>query len=367
MDAVPLGAPWRILNEASSHLPGTPFGAERHPSAYIEVRKIKQCKIRTPMGNRNVARLMRAPEGWHPSPGKGAERMLRKAGMLAVPVLCGCLGAGSSETLGSQSRGDAGIASAECVVVVDADGDGFPRYDITSCGAFGPDAGDALRFGEDCDDSDPDGQVLRYEDHDGDGFGAGERVCVPMAAEGFATSGTDCDDDDAVIAPVPLGAVLERDEERPLDGTDSNCDGNDFPFLNGTLEGALQLDHARLQVTGNVGCEGHGLAIVAVEHIESCSGGYALYLLNRGSEAVPAGEASLRTETMAYNLEARAWLPTGEVTSSALPAISAGEVIRTVAHEPAHVQVELVGATSGTCKPSSTTGHIDSPRRECFY
>ncbi|GDX83354.1 hypothetical protein LBMAG42_51650 [Deltaproteobacteria bacterium] len=87
----------------------------------------------------------------------------------------------------------------------DADGDGFVRA-------------------EDCDDADPQvSQLHRYEDGDGDGYGAGavKAACSEGAAErrGLVKKKGDCNDNDASVHP---GAA-----DAPLDGADSNCDGDD--------------------------------------------------------------------------------------------------------------------------------------------
>lgn len=121
---------------------------------------------------------------------------------------------------------------------VDDDGDGHgatvtlssPDLDCSSAGES--------NVGDDCDDSvtstfagapeavadgvdqDCDGKELCYVDADGDGDGAAltlESPNTPCDGAGESTTGTDCDDADALRW---TGA-----EEVPLDGRDSDCDG----------------------------------------------------------------------------------------------------------------------------------------------
>lgn len=82
--------------------------------------------------------------------------------------------------------------------------------------------GDGLRFGVDCDDSDPavGGRMLRYYDGDRDGHGApGIMGMVCPYVPGHADAATDCDDFRADVHP---GAY-----DPAGDGVDQDCDGVD--------------------------------------------------------------------------------------------------------------------------------------------
>jgi hypothetical protein len=78
----------------------------------------------------------------------------------------------------------------------------------------------------DCDgeiDDDPDDPTIFFPDADGDGYGDGDSSTASCEApEGYITDGTDCDDTDAEVHPGSTAL------EVPLDGIDTDCDGNDF-------------------------------------------------------------------------------------------------------------------------------------------
>ena len=67
----------------------------------------------------------------------------------------------------------------------------------------------------------PGGEVTWFEDGDGDGFGAEVTGCE-VPGTGTVERGGDCDDREATAFP---GSTAR---EIPLDGIDTDCDGNDF-------------------------------------------------------------------------------------------------------------------------------------------
>ena len=67
----------------------------------------------------------------------------------------------------------------------------------------------------------PPGRTRLYADADEDGRGDATHPlgCAVPEAQAYATTGDDCDDDDATVHPDA--------DEIPGDGVDSNCDGED--------------------------------------------------------------------------------------------------------------------------------------------
>ncbi len=138
-------------------------------------------------------------------------------------------GASSIDT-GDTADTDTGD-SADTAAFLDADGDGSPAgLDCDDANAAvhpgASEACDDADVDEDCDGAADDadtrarGQVLRYADLDGDGFGwvaAAVAVCDELA--GYVDDATDCDDTDATISP---GAAEVCD-----DTVDQDCSGAD--------------------------------------------------------------------------------------------------------------------------------------------
>jgi len=139
-------------------------------------------------------------------------------------------------------------ATDESVWYLDNDGDGYgdDAETTTSCdsppGSWAPEGGDcddrdaSLSPGEpedcdgidnDCDDEideEPEDGLMVWTDLDGDGYGdpATETTVCDGDSDGYVVDNTDCDDSDPTAYPGSLAT------EVPFDGTDQDCDGNDF-------------------------------------------------------------------------------------------------------------------------------------------
>ncbi len=158
----------------------------------------------------------------------------------AVDAYLGCVDADVDGYCADDDCDD-GDSSVPFLLYTDDDGDGFGAGSAASEGCqeeaglvatgtdcndrkaeINPDAQevcDSRSTDEDCDgvsdDDDPSvtNQVSRYEDQDGDGYGAGDPV--NQCDEGGAQSGGDCDDDDRDVHP---------DQYEACDGKDNDCD-----------------------------------------------------------------------------------------------------------------------------------------------
>jgi hypothetical protein len=86
----------------------------------------------------------------------------------------------------------------------DGDGDGMP---------------DISHGGNDCDDSNSHFQnFVGHPDGDGDGFGSSVTIRRCYSSD-LVSDNSDCDDSNSIVHPSA--------RDTPLDGTDSNCDGDD--------------------------------------------------------------------------------------------------------------------------------------------
>jgi hypothetical protein len=138
----------------------------------------------------------------------------------------------------------------------DADGDGIGAGESTCNGCNGATAAPEgySYYGDDCDDDDPNVEVLVYPDGDGDGRGVADEaqgLCADRPIpDGYSVFSTDCDDDDPLVHP---GAT-----ERFFDGIDSDCDGEDDPISCSPERecGCDALDRSRQTVETTAGCEG---------------------------------------------------------------------------------------------------------------
>src|SRR5262245_53166497 len=148
-----------------------------------------------------------------------ARKNTRSALSLVLPLalVLGCSGK-TEDTVTQQSP------SAECPRYVDQDGDGYMRADRSEC----PTPSFELTDEDDCDDENPDLHfaVPYFADVDEDGYGEASDItwaCENAKIAGYVPRAGDCNDADPnVVAPGP---------EAPFDGVDSNCDGNDAPYL----------------------------------------------------------------------------------------------------------------------------------------
>jgi hypothetical protein len=102
----------------------------------------------------------------------------------------------------------------------------------------------------DCDDTDPSRVDYFYVDADGDGVGAGERICL-LPGLGYSAWRGDCDDADAARSP--------RAFEISGDGVDSDCDELD----DGRCSSLVPLTEYRFlpSVTVDPGCAGPSLTL----------------------------------------------------------------------------------------------------------
>lgn len=223
----------------------------------------------------------------------------------------------------------------------DADGDGYgiPRVEsVWGCRGdviegFAPNV-------DDCDDADPALHGWRYVDADGDEGGNGEPVCVGDGEPGFAPLANDCDDADPAIHDRAEG-------EQPLDGVDTNCDGDDYPHL--TLVGG-----PLLAISEASRCEGSALSIVAVELNFDCGGGFGLQIGNRGSVAIESGRVLVTPSGgRGYEIE--------------LPRLAPGEVVsRLVGGGGGYTITLSSGADAGACTPMSEAGNVEAAYVDCF-
>lgn len=77
-------------------------------------------------------------------------------------------------------------------------------------------------------DLDGCGGVLAFLDGDGDGFGAGDRLCVPSVGAGLTSDGGDCDDDDAGVFAL-RSVFLDGDGDGFTAGSELACVGTAAP------------------------------------------------------------------------------------------------------------------------------------------
>lgn len=167
---------------------------------------------------------------------------------------------------------------------IDADGDGYAVWTsdpVWACLAHNLEGLLETAAFVDCDDTDPARQTWAYVDGDGDGHGAlgSETVCVGADAVGYTAEATDCNDHDPTIYAGAEG-------EQPLDETDTDCDGNDFPILRGRRDDA-PVPPVTLPAASR--CEGAALSLVAVEDFRYCYGAFRLTIANRGSTETGRG------------------------------------------------------------------------------
>ncbi len=115
----------------------------------------------------------------------------------------------------------------------DSDGDGWGGDAFVDQACAQP-AGTADNS-DDCDDADPDGEVVSdwLTDGDGDGYGAGAPFgaasCSAPAPTGYAEAwkGEDCDDSTAAVSPEA--------QEDCGDAIDNDCDGGTDECIHGTI------------------------------------------------------------------------------------------------------------------------------------
>lgn len=284
-------------------------------------------------------------------------------------------------------------ASSTCAVKVDHDGDGVLRTDHSAC-AVGSETKNGFAYGEDCNDDDPsrsegaqfyldadgdgwgttgsnwiwgckgdaldglaasvpdcdDGDPARtqamFTDADGDGVGVGNGQCLPTGSPGFGPLTGDCNDADAKVSP-------SHDDEDPLDGEDSDCDGNDYPFLPSSWDSRGEWGPP-VSVGDAARCEGRALSILASEVVGGCNGGIVLQIGNRGSETVSGARLHLLQPTTNV---ADTWI--------ALPDIEPGKVVRAEQiHIHATVRIEDVD-NAGDCEALGEVGKVEGFRNIC--
>jgi len=137
----------------------------------------------------------------------------------------------------------------------------------------------------DCDDQDPEAIDYFYVDQDGDGYGAGEPVCLREQA-GYSAWQGDCADDDAARYPHALEGVG--------DGVDADCDGSDW----GGCGAGLSLREFHWQDASQLAsCDGPNLAL-GVLSCSGCQTSSATFAVeNRGSEPFVGGVVLTEVES----------------------------------------------------------------------
>ena len=232
----------------------------------------------------------------------------------------------------------------------DADGYGVPNQEHTFDCAERAIAGMAPNA-RDCDDSDASAQLEQFVDADADGYGVtAQTACVADDAEGYTLSPDDCDDSEASVHPY-------SEFEAPLDGVDSDCDGNDYPITR-----CADLIEPGNAVPVDETCEGAvDLFLASVSACHDCEGSrVALVVGNRGTVATGAelvitgGKQWGSAEPLRLRLEAP--LAPGALSPRLESAAPRPEIF-----------LEIAG-TEGLrdCNPTDNQGHIDVGFVDCL-
>lgn len=203
----------------------------------------------------------------------------------------------------------------------------------------------------DCDDGDPTVHLEQYVDADGDDHGVEARTaCVADDADGYALSPGDCDDSQATVHPY-------SEFEAPLDGVDSDCDGNDYP-----ITGCGSFVAPEGDVPVDTDCAGAvDLFFASVSACLDCDGSrIELIVGNRGTIAteveilISGAESTSAAEPVRLGLAAP--LPPGALS----PRLASPAPLP-------EVRLEIAGTEGlADCDPADNVGHVRVGFVECF-
>jgi len=203
----------------------------------------------------------------------------------------------------------------------------------------------------DCDDADTSSHLQQFVDADGDGHGVqASAACVADDAEGYALVSGDCDDSQADVHPY-------SEFEAPLDGIDSDCDGNDYPVTGCGVfvapEGDVPVDTA---CAGSV-----DLFLASVSACLDCSGSRVeLVVGNRGSVSTEA-ELLISGDAGTSAAEPVRLALDGPLAPGAL-----SQRLLSAAPLPT-IHLEIAGTEGLTdCNPEDNVGQIQVGFVECF-
>jgi len=232
----------------------------------------------------------------------------------------------------------------------DADGYGVPNQEHTYDCAERVIAGMAPNA-RDCDDGDPSVQLEQFLDADADGYGAtAQAACVADDAEGYTLLPDDCDDAQASVYPY-------SEFEAPLDGVDSDCDGNDYPIAR-----CADLVEPGSAVPIDETCAGAvDLFIASVSACHDCEGSrLTLVVGNRGTVAAEAEVVIAGGDQWGSAEPLRLTLAEPLAPGALSPRLESEAPVPEVFFE--------VAGTEGLrdCNPTDNLGHVDVGFVECL-